>query len=258
MSFSACPSRGRKRVKDQILRMDSTMADVKFGYSDTPGAWRAVTTLEEDEYPAYFHQPASASDEDAESSVHPGQPALDAESLLAPETPVPEAAPPLFRGHREFQENPRGVSDETLLLPYLKGSGQITITDPYIRLFHQARNLMELVAGLAKSKDPADEIRVSLVTSPNDESPEKRQKQSEFLASIEDGEAGAGIAFEYRFDSAIHDRSVTTDTGWRIVLGRGLDIFQYVPNDVFDLSSRLQKFRQVKGFGLTYLRESSD
>ena len=47
---------GRKRVKDQILRIDSTMADVKFGYLDKAGEWRAVTTLEEDEYPAYYHQ----------------------------------------------------------------------------------------------------------------------------------------------------------------------------------------------------------
>ena len=28
---------GRKRVKDQILRIDSTMADVKFGYLDKDG-----------------------------------------------------------------------------------------------------------------------------------------------------------------------------------------------------------------------------
>ena len=47
---------GRKRVKDQILRIDSTMADVKFGYLDTDGAWHAVTTLEEDEYPTYYHR----------------------------------------------------------------------------------------------------------------------------------------------------------------------------------------------------------
>ena len=26
---------GRKRVKDQILRIDTTMADVNFGYTDT-------------------------------------------------------------------------------------------------------------------------------------------------------------------------------------------------------------------------------
>lgn len=111
---------------------------------------------------------------------------------------------------------------------------------------------------LAKSKDPAAEIKVSLVTSPNDESPEKSQKQLEFLASIEHGAAGGGINFEYRFDPTIHDRSITTDTGWRIVLGRGLDIFQYVPNDVFDLSSRLQEFRQVRAFGVTYLQDTPD
>src|SRR3954451_3485346 len=47
---------GRKRVKDQILRIDSTMAEVKFGYLDTDGTWNAVATLEEDEYPAYYYR----------------------------------------------------------------------------------------------------------------------------------------------------------------------------------------------------------
>ncbi len=47
---------GRKRVKDQILRIDSTMAAVKFGYLDKAGEWHAVTTLEEDEYPTHYHQ----------------------------------------------------------------------------------------------------------------------------------------------------------------------------------------------------------
>jgi ATP-dependent Lon protease len=245
---------GRKRVKDQILRIDATTADVNFGYSDAAGTWHAVTTLEEDEFPQYYNQRAKAAGGD-EASVQSGQQALDGESTAPPAASV--LPPPLFEGHREFHENQRGVSYEQLLLPYLQGGGQITITDPYIRLFHQARNLMELIAVLAKSKDPAAEIKVSLVTSPNDESPEKSQKQLEFLASIEQGAAGGGINFEYRFDPTIHDRSITTDTGWRIVLGRGLDIFQYVPNDAFDLSSRLQEFRQVRAFGVTYLRNAS-
>ena len=47
---------GRKRVKDQILRIDSTMAEVKFGYLDTDGIWHSVATLEEDEYPSYYHR----------------------------------------------------------------------------------------------------------------------------------------------------------------------------------------------------------
>ena len=169
---------GRKRVKDQILRIDATMADVKFGYSDQSGGWHAVTTLEEDEYPTYYAKLA-AGGKDGEPSVQPGQPALDANGT--PSASSPDEADPLYEGLRSFQENQRGVSYETFLLSHLRGCTQITITDPYIRLFHQARNLMELIAGLAKSKDPADEVFVSLITSPNDESPEKREKQAEFL-----------------------------------------------------------------------------
>jgi ATP-dependent Lon protease len=37
---------------------------------------------------------------------------------------------------------------------------------------------------------------------------------------------GAGLEFFFDFDGAKHGRQITTDTGWRIILGRGLDIFQ--------------------------------
>ncbi len=35
-----------------------------------------------------------------------------------------------------------------------------------------------------------------------------------------------GIIFTYEFDENIHDRSINMDNGWKIVLGRGLDIWQ--------------------------------
>lgn len=57
---------GRKRVKDQILRIDSTMAEVKFGYTDDAGEWHTVTTLEEDEYPEYYHRRAGGSGDEEE------------------------------------------------------------------------------------------------------------------------------------------------------------------------------------------------
>jgi ATP-dependent Lon protease len=44
--------------------------------------------------------------------------------------------------------------------------------------------------------------------------------------------------------------------GWWINPGRGLDIFQFVPNDAFDVAFRLQEHRQVKAFGVTYIREN--
>jgi len=41
---------GRKRVKDQLMRIDTTYSHVNFSYSDAAGKPRAVTTLEEEEY----------------------------------------------------------------------------------------------------------------------------------------------------------------------------------------------------------------
>ena len=73
---------------------------------------------------------------------------------------------------------------------------------------------------------------------------------------IKQGAAVAGINFDVSFDNAIHDRSIVTDTGWKILLGRGLDIFHYVTGDAFNLATKLQEFRQVRAFGLTYIREA--
>jgi ATP-dependent Lon protease len=240
---------GRKRVKDQILRIDSTMADVKFGYLDRNGSWHPVSTLEEDEYPAYYRRESSdAADEprvDAVGSTrHDGTPNERAQ--------VSEA--PLFEGHREFPENQRGISFGTLLGPYLRGAGQITIVDPYIRQFHQARNLMELIEEIASAKDAADEVNIKLVTSENDGGEDKVRKQLEFLLKVKQGAAAGGINLDVSFDDTIHDRSIVTDTGWKILLGRGLDIFQFVTGDAFDLATRRQEYRQVKAFSVTYMR----
>jgi ATP-dependent Lon protease len=234
---------GRKRVKDQILRIDSTMAHVKFGYLDISGAWHPVSTLEEDEYPGYYYR------QGAQMPVDGSEPTPDA----SPSAAEVEAA--LFEGHREFQENQRGLSFDTLLVPYLREATQITITDPYIRQFHQARNLMELIEAVAATKDVADEINVKLITSETNEGGEKLRKQLELLVKIKQGATVGGINFDVSFDDTIHDRSIVTDTGWKILLGRGLDIFQYVTGDAFDLATKLQQYRHVKAFGVTYIRE---
>lgn len=244
---------GRKRVKDQILRIDSTMAEVEFGYLDKADGWHSVVTLEEQEYPAHYHRRAAESDGSGEDEGSGGAGLADS-AAPSPDRPVEDA---LFEGHREFQENQRGVSFQTLLLPYLRGASEITITDPYIRMFHQARNLMELIQEVASVKDPAEEVAIRLVTSEDTETEERAQKQLEFLAKVRAGAMAAGIHFDVSFDPSIHDRSIVTDTGWRIVLGRGLDIFQYVTGDAFDLATRLQEYRQVKAFGVTYIEDGA-
>jgi ATP-dependent Lon protease len=243
---------GRKRVKDQILRIDTTMADVKFGYLNKAGEWHVVTALEEDEYPGYYRQRRR---EDRENE---GSSAGGVRASNGPVTPPVDATPkpaPLFEGHREFQENQRGVSYETLLLPYLRGATDITIVDPYIRLPHQGRNLVDLLGLLACAKDPADEISVTLVT--KEDTGQFQQQHLLMLKDIQDGAASVGVKFNVRWDETIHDRSIRADNGWKIVLGRGLDIFQKGSGSQFDIGARRQEFRQVVAFGVTYIPQAN-
>ena len=47
---------GRKRVKDQLMRIDSTYPDVDFSYLDKSGEKNTVATAEEEQYPNYYAQ----------------------------------------------------------------------------------------------------------------------------------------------------------------------------------------------------------
>ena len=244
---------GRKRVKDQILRIDPTMVTVNFGYTNITGTWHGVTTLEEDEYPDYYwtQNPKTAESTESPQTISP------AEGVNATVPRSDEATtPPLFEGHREFQENQRGVSYETLLIPYLRGATAITIVDPYIRLPHQGRNLVDLLALLAVAKDPADEMAVTLVT--KHETGEFARQHVLMLNDIQESAATVGIRFTVTWDETIHDRSIRTDHGWKLLLGRGLDIFQKGSGSQYDLGSRRQEFRQVFAFGITYIRERKE
>lgn len=261
---------GRKRVKDQILRMDSTMAEVQFGYLDADGVWHPVTTAEEDEYPAYYHRgrvetdPPAVTPPDAAgaATVPAPTPATPPAATTAPAgAPRPAATEPLFQGHREFQEGQRGVSYGKILVPYLRGASQITVIDPYVRSFHQLKNFMELIEALARGKDPADEVKLVLVTVEHQEGADRLKKQLEHLVQIKQSAAVLGIVVDVNLvtPQSVHDRSITTDTGWRILLGRGLDIFQRRDSESpFDLATRFQQYRPVKAFGITYVRESGD
>lgn len=157
---------------------------------------------------------------------------------------------------KQVKKAERFLSEE-LFGPYLKGVKHITITDPYIRLFFQARNLMELLETIVKLKAEEDEIVVSLVTV---EDELKGDQQREFFDKIQNEMFTVGIKFAYSFDNSgsQHARHIVTNTGWKISLDRGLDIFQqYDMGDAFQLANRNQKYRACKAFEVTYIKLSS-
>lgn len=49
---------GRKRVKDQLMRIDPTYASVNFSYLNPVGEWQMVKTLEETQYPQHYYKTA--------------------------------------------------------------------------------------------------------------------------------------------------------------------------------------------------------
>ena len=248
----------RKRVKDQLTRIDATYPDVDFYYIGADGEKRRVTTVEEEEFPQFYHlKPALDPKEQGQPAELGGDNSDDAtlvETSVAAEPNRTEAAPTvLAEGHHVFAENRKGVSYDKIFGPYIAGASKIIVTDPYVRYFYQTKNMMEFVEMVIQRKPPEDQVSVHLVTGPDDGNVEK---QRELLDSISDACVGTGVEFTWAFDStgSAHARDIVTDTGWKIVLDRGLDIFQApIRKDGFSLGDRLQDHRAVKGFYVTYV-----
>jgi ATP-dependent Lon protease len=250
----------RKRVKDQLARIDSTYPDVDFHYVGTDGAKRRVSTVEEEEYPQFYHlKPALDPKDQGNAAVAPPsahQPSEDdarASAPVPPTAPKSQPVPKLAEGHHVFAENRKGVSYDKLFGPYIDGASRIIVTDPYIRLFYQHRNMMEFVEMVIRRKPPEDQVKVHLVTGP-DEGNISRQR--ELLESITTACTGTGVEFSWAFDASgtAHARDIVTDTGWKMVLDRGLDIFQPpIKTEGFSLGDRIQEHRMLKGFYVTYV-----
>ena len=152
---------GRKRVKDQLLRIDSTYPAVRFTYIDQQGNEHAVTTLEEEipsGLPPARHGGSRcnpvrkwphrcklripnrcAEARTGECGLHDGS---------SDHTNVEGTALGLPR-----EPARRGFFDK-LFGPYLVGAKRIIVTDPYLRMFHQQRNLMELLETISRNSNP--------------------------------------------------------------------------------------------------------
>lgn len=247
---------GRKRVKDQLMRMDTTYPAVCFSYSDMQGQEVRVATLEELEYPNYYQQ--KVGDVEPQMAL-PDQTVTIKQSASLPSMPSSTAASKaeiasLQEQHLTFQENQKGISYDSLFGPYLKDARSLTITDPYIRLFFQARNLMELLEIIARNKPADEEVTINLVTVADEF---RQEQQEEWFEKIQESAASIGILFTWEFDQTgtLHARHIITDHGWKISLDRGLDIFQqYDMNDAFSFANRMQQFRLCKAFEVTFIK----
>lgn len=303
-----CAIEGRKRVKDQLCRIDSTMAEVDFSYTRAGSADPiAVRTLEETDYPDLYWRDrpdavASIAAEDAtlfaplltdsDTSASAESRGIDAvaqagsaeqsDDTAQPQVPVAEVSEPVpvadgevsqsstaepeerkltpierwaaqaKEGHIEFREDQRGVTYAKLFGPYIAGAKEISIKDPYIRKSYQVRNFAEFLETVFNYTDRSDEVHVHLITGYTEA--QYIDEQIDELDTLQTVFGQLGIVFTYEFDESGHDRSIVTDTGWRVILGRGLDIYQPFDSNWLNPLTRQQRLRRVRAFEVTYQR----
>ena len=61
------------------------------------------------------------------------------------------------------------------------------------------------------------------------------------------------VILNYEFDDFIHDRYLQMNNGWKIILGRGLDIWQRT-GGWYDINEYVQEKRLCKSFEVTFIR----
>lgn len=174
---------------------------------------------------------------------------------IKPDPEKPEAKVDPFDPGREplattvdLKEGQKGISYEKLFAPYLRKSTSIRLVDPYIRYDYQIHNLINFCDFLVPS---GGHIQLDLETSGDSEYQEAEVKAK--LDELQENLAKNNIVFKYVFKKDLHDRSIETDNGWRIILGRGLDIFQK-PEGKFSLGFIDQTKRHCKATTITYAK----
>ncbi len=227
----------RKRVKDQLRKMDDTFERVDFSYiNKKTGKKTYIQTLEYIEYKVQL----GLSDDEP----------MPEEEPLVIETKANGDQAKLVEGQKIIRDNQTGISFEMLFGAFLVGAKEIKLTDPYIRLPYQLRNLMEFSKLVATKKDDLEEVKFHLVTNNNEE---YIQNSKEAFQQMADSLESSGIIFTYEFSDSSHDRSIELDNGWKIVLGRGLDIFQKT-NGWNDIAEYYQEKRLCKACEITYVK----
>jgi ATP-dependent Lon protease len=101
-----------------------------------------------------------------------------------------------------------------------------------------------------------DEVEVHLVTQSDLDSCVKQEETLNQIAESFTGSRGA-LSWEFDHNPDFHARNITTDTGWKITMDRGLDIFQKFESGPLTLEQAIQEARLTRGVEVTCLRAQS-
>lgn len=242
----------RKRVKDQLYVIDETFKaePAHFKYINlNNGLEIQVETLERISN-GHTESAASTTSSNETESNNSNEAEMTADNNGTADVQAAKRPriPMLQEKSMTFRMGQTGVSYEKLFAPYMRDAKVITVEDPYIRASWQIKNFMEFALMLINTR-PVDDLKLNLVTN---EEEEKIPDLIDKLDDIKDDLASYGIEFEYKLRD-FHDRCIKTDTGWTIMLGRGLDMFEKY--NTYSIASSRQDMRKCKEFMVTFMKE---
>jgi ATP-dependent Lon protease len=177
---------------------------------------------------------------------------VNSETMNVDVVGVLDDEPPLEREpietHLEIEEGSMGNSYRELFAPYLQGAAHIKLVDPFIRTDYQIQNLIKFCDAIAPKEG---NVNLELITKMDSEY--QASEIGEKFSEIQQNLVNHRILFDFKFEEGIHDRWIETNTGWKIILGRGLDFFQR-PEGKYTLDNADQSKRQCKATTITYVR----
>ena len=242
----------RKRVKDQLYVIDETFKaePAHFKYINLKNRLEILVETLERISNGHTESDASTTSSNETESNNSNEAEVPADNKGTADVQAAKRPriPLLQEKSMTFRMGQTGVSYEKLFAPYMRDAKVITVEDPYIRASWQIKNFMEFVLMLINTR-PVDDLKLNLVTN---EEEEKIPDLIDRLDDIKDDLASYGIEFEYKLRD-FHDRCIKTDTGWTIMLGRGLDMFEKY--NTFSIASSRQDMRKCKEFMVTFMKE---
>lgn len=237
----------RMRVKKQLYKLDATFEVVNFQFTDTSSSKKYTADLLEEVNLGIKEQHIS--------SQAGKEPHIELHDSSEDGSPIQESkiaqVNKATAGQVIIRDNQIGISYHDLFAPYFQTVTKVEIADPYVRFPYQIKNFMELMQVFIEQKNPGQIIDVHLITFYSEG---YKEKALDYMEEIQQALAEESIHFSYTFDEYLHDRYIDLDNGWKIILGRGLDIFQKT-NGMFDLAEYDQKKRKCRACEVTYLEQ---
>lgn len=229
----------RKRVKDQLYIIDETFKaePANFVYTiNSTGQEMTVQTLEtvSNTLIVPIQEPIQAKEEPQSVSERQKRPRIGRE-------PANKSV--------DLRLNQKGVSYQSLFGEYLRTATEIKVTDPFIRLPYQIDNLVDFIQTCRQCCENNEELKIHVSTNNEDE---KVPEMIDIFDDLTDELAAIGIEFSYDFE-ADHDRYIELNNGWRIILGRGLDIYEKYER--FSLGRTRLEDRRCKECTITFVQQ---